>query len=338
MTSSMWDPVPWMIGGGAEHSTEVARNLAFAAFRGREGIVSPTDLFVRAKAVPSGHVEVFPGTAAVLNRSAGSRDEMYVARMPVLETVPIAPTGATARTDLIVARIENPHLPGESWPAPTDPRFGPYVSTAVISGVPSTTTSVKQLGLGYSALPLARVTIPPSTGAITSAMVTDLRFMSNSAAERALRVQVIPNPVSIPHNSTMTPVPGGQEVTIPEWATHFRSLINISGVEFNNGANQTDLSGMFSGEMIDVAAPASRLDVGSTVYDVSVPAGAAGGRFTFAMGRATNTVPASFRGRTMSCTLSASRNSGHPSATMTFIGGSASITFDIEFYTAPTPA
>lgn len=94
--------------------------------------------------------------------------------------VAIAATGsAGGRSDLIVAQVEDPNMAGEPWQTPTNPAVGPYIFTRVIPNVPAGTTSLRPLGYsGRSAIVLARVDLPASTGTVTASMITDLRELA----------------------------------------------------------------------------------------------------------------------------------------------------------------
>lgn len=217
-----WDSVPWFVGGGAQHSPEVARLLAYAATGGAEGVVAPTDLKVTALDVPAGAVRVLPGAGMVLNRAAGGGQQTYAARLPVADEVEIAATGsASGRSDLIVAQIEDPFMPGEPWQAPADPAVGPYVFTRVIPNVPAGTTRLQDApGFeGRSALTLARVDLPPSTGTVTAAMITDLRGLVAPRTKRVLVNAAMPASAANLTSGTFVDWPtGGITVDVPSWA------------------------------------------------------------------------------------------------------------------------
>lgn len=239
-----WDPTPWMVGGGAQHSTNVARNVAHFASGGLEGIATPKACEVRELAVPSTSVRVYPGTVAIINRAAGTFDEVYIGRLPTLDTVPIAATDSTSgRSDLIIARVENPHLDGEPWAAPADPATGPYIFTRVISNVPPGTTSVAQLGLGYSAIALARIDLPASTGTVTQDMITDLRRLAKREAQRDFKV------VSPAVSQTITtqwadfPTAASIAVDVPTWATRVKVLATLGGIQYGKKGVAGDTGG-----------------------------------------------------------------------------------------------
>ena len=224
----MWDSVPWFVGGGAEHSPEVARLLAYAATSGSEGVVNVGDLKVLPLSVPGAGIRVAPGGAVIRNRAAGGTQQTYVGRNPDDDIVNIAATGSGAgRSDLIVARVMDPFMPGEPFDDPADPRVGPYIDTVVVSNVAAGTTVVPS---GMSAIPLARLDIPKSTGTITADMIKPLRKLSNPRRERTVRIWA-PNDPAVP-----SPPIGdrgwfpllNEFVYCPSWATRLRLIVTIS--------------------------------------------------------------------------------------------------------------
>ncbi|MEU8540914.1 hypothetical protein AB0C52_13155 [Streptomyces sp. NPDC048717] len=235
----MWDTVPWFTEGGAEHSSQVARLLAFAAFGGSEGVVGASDLQVRALSSPAAAVSVRSGACAVLNRAAGGGYQAYAARLPSGDQVAVAATGASKRSDLVVARIENPFAPGESWGHPADAKVGPYVFTRVISGVPSTTTSVRQVRPGDSAITLARIDIPANTSSITQSMIKDMRDMVSPRSRRRLYTSSPGSDQNWAGNSkgqwVQWPAAARWTVEVPPWATKARIMLTLAGVQVMRG-------------------------------------------------------------------------------------------------------
>lgn len=231
-----WDPVPWFVGGGAQHSPEVARLLAYAATSGAEGIIGTADLKVRELAVPGASIRVDAGAALIRDTTSGMPQQTYVARLASEDTVEVTPTGSGGgRSDLVVARIEDPYVPGAPWQEPTDPTVGPYVHTRLITDVPAGTTSVAALGLGYSAVALARIDIPASTGTITADMITDLRRVAFPRRERVLRSGQLYSPTVDPLDADVEeawPDPSVMEwsVDVPEWATEMNIVMTWGGV------------------------------------------------------------------------------------------------------------
>jgi hypothetical protein len=239
-----WDPTPWFVEGGAQHSANIARKFAFAAVGGQEGIVGSGDLEVRELAVPSTKVRVFPGLAAILNRAVGLKNEMYMASLITEDLADIAASTASGpRSDMIIARIENPFPTGEPWPDPTDPTVGPYVKTVVLSNV-GNTAKVVPPGLGYTAIPLARIDLPASTGTIIQSYITDLRPMA-PVLRRAEKIMMQAGVQHTLFSTTVTAWPNTLNipVKIPSWAT--KATINglIAGVRLPPGNARGDIRG-----------------------------------------------------------------------------------------------
>lgn len=228
-----WDSVPWFTEGGAEHSSEVARLMAYAAFGGAEGVVGAGDLQVKALTAPTAAVQVTTGACAIVNRAAGSPYQAYAARLPTGDQVLIAATGVSARSDLIVARIENPYSFGETWPDPSNPKVGPYVFTRVISGVPKTTTSVRQVRPNDSAITLARIDIPANTASITQGMIKNLREMVRPRRERVLYTAFPSTLSSLTYSDNKwhnwPGEPARWSIDVPLWATRVKIITTLAG-------------------------------------------------------------------------------------------------------------
>lgn len=171
--------VPWAVGGGAVLDEGVARMLPYFMFAGQEGIMNSADCRVKQLNVPGSSVRVSPGAFMVRGRGSGQMYETYLNRITADETIAISPTGGSSRSDLVILRIEDPHVVGEPWPDPPDVTAGPYCAVRVIENVPSSLTKLSVLGNNWSAIPLARIDIPAATGTITDAMIKDLRALVN---------------------------------------------------------------------------------------------------------------------------------------------------------------
>lgn len=278
----MFDPVPWFVGGGAQHSPEVARLLAYSALGGAEGITTPGDLKVLSRAVPGAGVRVVVGSAAILSRAAGGGQQTYLARNPTEEPLNIAATtSAGGRSDLIVIRVEDPFMAGEPWAAPTNPLVGPYVFARVISNVPSTTTSVAQLNLGYSAIELARIDIPSSTATITQAMVTDLRKLARPRQLRMVEMNGPTAEIALTSANGMYWPSFRPTVAIPTWATHVAMVTTLSSIGQRGG----DATGVFTAT---IGAPgATQFRATNVPYDVDqLASGSVGQRHTLICGGA----------------------------------------------------
>lgn len=321
-----WDSVPWFTEGGAEHSSELARVLAYSAFAGAEGTVGAADLQVKALTTPSAAVQITPGACAVLNRSAGATYQAYAARLPTSDEVAIPATGASGRSDLIIARIENPYSYGESWPNPVDPAVGPYVFTRVVSGVPNTTKSIRQIRPTDSAITLARIDIPPNTASITQEMVKDLREMANPRRRRVVRymhgLRTGGDSVGDIKNPTWEEFPQGCRwpIEIPEWATSATIIANWAGLAQKNAKDSYGY----------LRARLGSLTTLFTNFDCDWEGTPQ--RHTF-IGGGTVAIPAGMRGTVQDAVL---EGSGNPAYTGVLLADAGSTMFyDIEFVESP---
>lgn len=229
----MWNPVPWFVEGG-DHPPEVARLMSHVATSGAEGVAESTDCKVVPLAVPGAGVQILPGAATIPNRSVGVKRQSYLAQSSAAETVALNPTGSgAARSDLIIGRVEDPEFAG--WSAPSDPAVGPYMFTRVIEGVPANTTRVQQLAghANDSAVTLAIVTRPASTGTVLASHIKDLRKIAQSRIEPKTFMTGMagaPFPVinvEFPNWGAYLNVP----VDIPDWATHFSAVLTVAGLQ-----------------------------------------------------------------------------------------------------------
>ena len=204
---------------GGRIDARMFRSVAWAATSGAAGIVNATDLRVTPLAVPGTKVNIGPGGALLPMRFAGaSSTQSYAVINDAVMQLDIPATGsASGRTDYIIIRIDDWHFTSAQPPA--DPVAATYCSVQRVSSIAS---------LAYPFVVLAKITLPPSTGTITSAMITDLREVANPRTKRVLRV----NPQSTPTTETLSVtavtgeyfpnVGGTQRIDIPSWATRVK--------------------------------------------------------------------------------------------------------------------
>ena len=235
-----FDSTPWFIGGGAEHSPEVARLLSHCATRGASGIVGAGDLKVSALGTPGGSVRIASGSCIIPNRFPGVSDQSYVGRVESEFNVAVSPTGSGGgRTDLVVARVYDPQYVGSP---PADPLNYEYIRPFVIEGVPATADAAwLKANTNYPAIALARLNIPSGTAAITSAMITSVREVALPRSESVLRtLSLVTGQESRltvggyhPNGGQTWPDAAETEwgpIWIPEWAQRVRVVMIWGGV------------------------------------------------------------------------------------------------------------
>lgn len=232
--------VPYLVGGGFEHSAEVMRAMLAAATSGAEGILAPGDFKATPTPVPSGSVALAPGNALIRNTYTGGGAQSYAVRAPSQTEVPIEATGsAGGRTDLIVARIDDPTYQGSGF----DPATFEAAKFEVIRGVSEDVREARELGLSYPAIAVARVTLPESTGTVSAGMINDLRRIALPRKERSLFVHPLTKAEGVQLLSDTrdvgdwwpSPKVTGWAVDIPEWANRVRVMGQWGGVLLRGG-------------------------------------------------------------------------------------------------------
>lgn len=326
--------VPYLVGGGFEHSAEVMRAMLAAATSGAEGIVNAGDFKVQPLAVPGTSVRVAPGNALIRNSYGGGQAQTYACRAGSQTEVPIEATGsAGSRTDLIVARIDDPTYQGGSF----DPLTFEAARFEVIKGVPASTKTVAGLGLTYPAIALARVTLPASTGTVTSAMITDLRSLAQPRKERHLYVYNLVQGDGTHRLSNMRDIgdwwPNPKTVTgwyidVPEWAQRVRILGQAGGVMVPRaGGNAWGRLWARIGSIYDERG----VDTQETSWDLS-GGGPTNAREAWIAG-ADRAVPSNIRGEQgMYVGLRGRVISYDNTASLPFLDSLSVVSVDVEFY------
>jgi hypothetical protein len=234
------DPVPWFIGGAAEHSAEAARNIAWNATQGRTGVSTPASLKVSATPTPGGSVRIAAGGAAVESTYAGASQQSYTIRNDAMITVPVpANTGSTTVTRIVGIEVRDPQYKGN---APSNPADGPYVFAS--ASLPAFSS-----GDRHPYIPLATIRIPPGTSVITDAMITDTRELMNPRRSEIVHARPRVNGEDGRQAELRARLPSGEyfpggggfanEVTVrvPEWATRMTIDARWMGVRYTAGKN-----------------------------------------------------------------------------------------------------
>jgi hypothetical protein len=308
-----FDSTPWFVGGGAQHSPEVARTLAYASTNGAEGITGLGDLKVEAQAVPNGTVRVAPGAGLVLNRYAGGGQQTYVLRNATQTDVPITATGSGGgRTDMVVARILDPQYEGMS---PADPVTFQYARPEVLQGVSATAKTPAEAGFTAPAIALARVTLPVSTATVTSAMITDLRKVANPRRERLLDTGYWETPINV-DTTAYKHIGTSTTFEVPPWATAAKVVLTYSGLALMVGNTTGWLRGLFN-----------NIEIRPTFFDENWLAAGSFQRTTYAAAGEI-VIPPAMRGNSYTIQLQGKRDSG-PGYLQARSG--TSVAFDIEF-------
>jgi hypothetical protein len=226
------DPVPFVIGGDAEHGPDVFRQALYAATAGRQGVSAPGDLKVTPLDVPGAGVKIAAGGGTILNRVA--TQQSYGVRNPVadVDSIQVPPSGSAGRrSHLIVCRVDNPYVDGNAQ-APTDPVHGPFNEFDIIPDVPAGTRLIRDLAQykGLSAIELARIDLPASTGTVTAATIVDLRQLTSPRETTETFSDLGVNTATLSATSGTIFPPFRPTVVVPDWATYVRVELIITSL------------------------------------------------------------------------------------------------------------
>ncbi|WP_174545606.1 hypothetical protein [Nocardiopsis dassonvillei] len=325
---------------GAKSGARMARLQLQSATRGGQGIVEPTDLEVRATTIPDGTVKVNSGGCVVLGREQGFQGSYYGYNVG-LDSVSIAPTGSGGgRSDLIVARVEDPTVEGPNvWShALTDQ----LIYTRVIQGVSATETDIPA-GSTYSAIPLARVDIPANTATITQDMITDLRQMIDPRTQRELRVMRGGGLEDGRHDEADYKADferwpqNDWSVDIPAWATQVQVLSQWSNVWYpapidgtggNYDARGQVRVGLIGGSPNNILTP-------ETEYNFNATSASNGYRCSIGLAAQVD-IPEAMRGTTVQLRMYAKSDADR--IHFLVADGWANFSTDLEFREIPTSA
>lgn len=310
-----FDPVAWSVDGG-EHPASLLRKLAYAATQGSEGIVTPLDCRVRQLTSAGPQVRIDTGAVAILNRSTGGAGQTYIANAVAESRMDIDATTGSARSDLVVVRVEDPEF--SPWPTPDEGAAPTYQYTKpfIIKNVPASTTSAAALNLGYSAYALARIDIPSNTTNITTAMIKDLRKV---ARPRYDLVQFTVNPTEpskagqkIPNTTSYVPWPThiDRQVFIPSWAAEVTAEVILASLSSKAGGGYGYMLATL-GENNDP----NRVVTSETAYDFEVSGTDAWARQTYILAD-TKPIPAALRGTSQRFHTSARRITTNQTSTL----------------------
>ncbi|MFF2571220.1 hypothetical protein [Streptomyces sp. NPDC058084] len=216
---------PPLLTHGGTHEARAFRMMIRDLARGSQGVTEADDLKVRQLATPSAAVRVLDGSGIVRGATWGQGS--YTQYNVGDHTVPIAPTAASPRSDLVCLRVEDPEYEGTR-----DPETDEIGYFHVVSNVAANLTVPPN---GMTAIPLARIDIPANTAVITDAMIKDVRRIANPRRERKLYTASPPSDQNWPGNAAGSfvawPPAARWNITVPGWAATVRITMTIAGVQ-----------------------------------------------------------------------------------------------------------
>jgi hypothetical protein len=322
----------WAVDGQTSDAV-LARLQLQSATSGAQGVVGAGDLVVTATATPSGDVLVGSGACVITGQEAAFQGSYFGYNVGPA-SVSVTPTGgAGGRSDLIVARVEDPTVAGTPWTH--DPATEPLIYPRVIEGVSASTTKAPA---GQSAIPLARIDIPASTSTITQAMIHDLRGADdnttdgNGRSQRALRIQRGVSPIDFAGNIKTPDWENWPNlvwtVVVPSWATQAQIVAHWGSVLFQSSDGNGDATGA---TRIALGVGGTTVYTNSSAYNFNINTNNA--QRVDIMNADQVSIPAALRGRT--CSLSMQVSGGATTLGRLRADGWANFYVDIEFLEVP---
>lgn len=209
----------------------MARRATHALSSGANGVVGIHDLKVNALPTPGAGVQISRGSALAAMRTSGAHEmETYVISQDSTFNLDVPPTGGSARTDFIIARVMDWHFTGEEPPAdPTTALYWEFARVGTLNGI------------SYPFVPLARIAIPANRASIMGAMITDIREVAIPRRER----HVFTYDLSLGEedqlgdpNGEAWPDIGQHWFHIPEWAVRANVVITFAQVRVPAGSTR----------------------------------------------------------------------------------------------------
>lgn len=316
-----FDGAPMFV-DGATHVAELVRGMIRDLAGSREGIIRSSSLRVSQRAVAGGGVRIADGSCLIQGKFTAWQGYYYGRNMGDQDVV-IAATGAAARSDMVIARVEDPQYEGVRNPA-TDPIFYPYVA----SNVAGTATKVSDVSATMTGIPLARIDIPANTATITDAMVVDLRKMANPRRSRQMFNFRVAAQSDLTSAAWAAWPPGASwQVDVPDWANQVMMSVLFNSLRGDRFDVNT-AGGFWGGLRAGLNGVAYTPESG---YDWNIPAVNNYDRSMMAVSGSA-AVPANVRGTTQTLWTEGYKTGGNTSLR---VDSYSSVLADLEFVEVP---
>lgn len=278
---------------GNQIDAVLLRLMNQAASIGAQGVVGHLDCRVQATSPATSGIQITTGGVVILGQEVALQGSYTSWNNGLDTTLSIGATGGSPRSDMIVARAEDPTFSGSPWGgSPGAQIVFPRVLTNVGSGA-------TQPPGGTSAIPLARIDMPSSTSTVQGSYITDLRTVANPQVSTGILYAAGPgSPTDWTVSTTPHQWPPGASwsVQIPSSATSMIVSYQIVGVVYDS----THTARGFINPQFGASITSPVLTFSQVI--VSVPSTSPNGRLTIG-GAAQAAIPASLRGTTQTLKL-----------------------------------
>jgi hypothetical protein len=223
----------WAVNGNLVDAA-YARLMLQASLLGSQGVVGHLDCQVNATTpTPTAGIVITPGAVTVAGAESPYQGTYYGWNVGNDTTLSIGPTAGAIRSDMVVARAEDPTWSGSPW---ANPASGQIIFPRVISGVAAGSVLPPA---GQSCIPLARIDMPASTSVVQQSYIHDLRQV---AVPQVYQILLAVNGPASAVNSTNSlsatvqwPAGATWQIQVPTWATIMTTMWSINEVLYVSG-------------------------------------------------------------------------------------------------------
>jgi hypothetical protein len=275
-----WNSLTYQIDGGNTTAQlwRQALEAAVGSSQSLGGVVNPLDCVVTV-----------PGTNLIPSIAAGTvlvdgqevlQQGMYAGYNPGADTsLSVAPTTGTARSDMVVIRVEDPTYTASPWGGLVTNQL---MFPRLLANVSSTATVPPA---GQSCIPLCRIDMPATASVVLQSYITDLRQMATARSQRTvLQASGAVTAVNwtVGTSATAWPALASWQLPVPVWATGIKLRWQLSNVVYVGGGTNWARGSIYPVLGASVSAPNQAfpsslvsVNTASTGYEVMVIAGSA---------------------------------------------------------------
>ena len=221
---------------GNSESGNFLRLMLQGSTASSQGVVSHLDCQVSPTSPgASANLTISSGAVVVFGSEASFQGSYYGYNVGSDTSLTVAATGGASRSDMVVARAEDPTWSGSPW---GNPASGQIIFPRILSGVAAGSTTPP--GGSGSCIPLARIDMPASTSVVQASYIHDLRSVANpQRIMQAVGASGPGSPVSWTVSTTAHAWPPGAswQVFVPAWATTAVMSWSMSNIHFIAGGN-----------------------------------------------------------------------------------------------------
>ena len=197
------------------YGAEDVRHLSYLASGGQTGVATAASLKVSATSTPSGNVVVNAGVATIVGSGLV---ESYIVTNDQAVTVPVAPNNSSGTVYRnVIFSVRDPQMAG--MPALSGP-----------SDIAGDLQVVSTLPVDRPYIWLARITLPPTTGTITNAMIENRRAMSHrrTVTQTFIHIPTYTNSIGTTYEQIAGAAP---TFFCPPGMTHANVIVSVEGME-----------------------------------------------------------------------------------------------------------